>query len=202
MTGVKVHPTKQLLLETAIDFIDELGPQGFTVDNVLETSGISKGSLYHHFHDFEDLINQAQVIRFSRNVDTDIAHIIEAVRRSTSREDFLNKVKGLALLASTEERRHERASRAVIIGSSWGKPEFRAALAQEQRRLTDAFVDLVREITERGWVGQRFSPQVVATFVQAYTFGRVVDDLVENPVDPDDWGNLIQAVITTLLTVD
>jgi AcrR family transcriptional regulator len=200
--ATSIHPTKQLLLDTTVSLIDESGPQGFTVDNVLDTSGISKGSLYHHFHDFDDLISSAQVIRFSRSVDADIAHIIEAVRRSTSREDFLGKVKGLALIASSDERRRERASRAVIIGSSWGKPEFRAALAVEQRRLTDAFIDLVREVSERGWVGSRFSPQVVATFVQAYTFGRLVDDLVEDPVDGSEWGDLIQAVITNLLTGD
>jgi AcrR family transcriptional regulator len=202
MAVTRIHPTKQLLLDTAVALIDESGPQGFTVDNVLETSGISKGSLYHHFHDFDDLISNAQVIRFSRSVDADIAHIIEAVRRSTTREDFLGKVKGLAFIASSEERRRERASRAVIIGSSWGKPEFRAALAVEQRRLTDAFIDLVREISERGWVGTRFSPVVVATFVQAYTLGRLVDDLAEEHVDVSEWGDLIQAVITNLLTAD
>ena len=202
MAVTRIHPTKQLLLDTAVALIDESGPQGFTVDNVLETSGISKGSLYHHFHDFDDLISSAQVIRFSRSVDADIAQIIEAVRRSTTKEDFLGKVKGLALIASSEERRRERASRAVIIGSSWGRPEFRAALAVEQKRLTDAFIDLVREVTERGWVGHRFSPQVVGTFVQAYTFGRLIDDLVDDPVDVGEWGDLIQAVITNLLADD
>jgi AcrR family transcriptional regulator len=72
-----LHPTKTKLIETAVSLIDEFGPIGFTVDALLERSSISKGSLYHHFVDFSDVIEQAQVIRFSRYIDEDIKALFE-----------------------------------------------------------------------------------------------------------------------------
>lgn len=200
MAKDKVHPTKRLLLETAIDLIDEFGPQGFTVEKVLETSGISKGSLYHHYVDFDDLIDQAQIVRYGRAVDEDLTHIIEAIRKSKSRDDFLSRVKGIVDYASSENRVRDRSNRALILGSSWGKPEFRRALGEEQKRLTDAFVDLQREMAERGWIKPKFSPVAIATFIQAYAFGRLIDDVLDERVDTDEWGELVAAVIGAILS--
>ena len=70
------HPTKRHLIETATALIEEHGAQGFTVEQLLEMSHISKGSLYHHFHDFSDVIEQAQVARFSRYVDQDVVALV------------------------------------------------------------------------------------------------------------------------------
>ena len=76
------------MLETAVSLIDEFGPIGFTVDALLDRSGISKGSLYHHFVDFSDVIEQAQVIRFSRYIDEDIKALFEMLS-STSLEEII-----------------------------------------------------------------------------------------------------------------
>jgi len=35
--------------------------------------------------------------------------------------------------------------------------------------------------------------------IQAYTLGRIVDDIVEEPVDPAAWNELIMQVITRVL---
>ena len=43
------HPTKVALLEVVKGMIAEYGADGFTVEMVLAESGISRGSLYHHF---------------------------------------------------------------------------------------------------------------------------------------------------------
>jgi len=46
------HPTKVALIEVVKEMIAEFGADGFTVEMVLAESGISRGSLYHHFEDF------------------------------------------------------------------------------------------------------------------------------------------------------
>lgn len=47
--------TARRLLDTALEVHDEAGPDGFTVHAVTKASGISLGSLYHHFGSFDGL---------------------------------------------------------------------------------------------------------------------------------------------------
>lgn len=192
------HPTKLLLLETAVKLIDEHGPQGFTVEQLLEESKISKGSLYHHFVDFSDVTDQAQVLRYSRYVDTDGEILTNLLTSAKSREDLMSRFDAIVKGASSPERKRGRADRAAIIGMSQHSQKFAKALAQEQQRLTDSFSDIAREMQERGWIRPDLSPELIGLFVQAYSFGYVLNDITEKPVDDELWssfvGNLLRGL--------
>ena len=47
--------TARRLLDAALAVHDEAGPDGFTVQAVVSASGVSLGSLYHHFGSFDGL---------------------------------------------------------------------------------------------------------------------------------------------------
>jgi AcrR family transcriptional regulator len=49
------HDTARRLLAAALEVHHDLGPDGFTVQAVTAASGISLGSLYHHFGSFDGL---------------------------------------------------------------------------------------------------------------------------------------------------
>ena len=53
------HPTKSKLVETATRLLKTHKPSEISVDLVLSESKISKGSLYHHFADLDELIETA-----------------------------------------------------------------------------------------------------------------------------------------------
>jgi hypothetical protein len=71
----------------------------------------------------------------------------------------------------------------------------RRMLGAEQARLTDALTDLIREAQEKGLYRNDFDPRACAVLIQAYTLGKVVDDVVDTPVDPQAWNDLISQVI-------
>lgn len=194
-----MHPTKKLLLDTAVALIDEFGPQGFTVETLLDRSSISKGSLYHHFHDFGDLIDQAQLQRFSRYVDDDIRMLTAMVTESHSREDMLTRFARIVEAAHDPARVKARADRAVIVGSSFGSDEFRKNLGVEQQRLTDAIADVAREAQEKGWVRREHSPVTIAMFIQAYTLGKILDDVSAKPLEPSSWDGIVGDVLKAVL---
>lgn len=188
-----------LLLETAIKLIDEFGPQGFTVETLLETSRISKGSLYHHFHDFSDVLEQAQVLRFSRTIERDNAAMIETLMASTSRDDLLERLVRVVRFSSGVERAQFRSDRATIVGLSRHSKKFAEALAVEQQRITDSIADIAREMQERGWVRTDLDPRAIGTFVQAYTLGYVLNDITQDPVPFDDWVAVLSVVLGSVL---
>jgi AcrR family transcriptional regulator len=194
-----MHPTKALLLDTAVSLIDEFGPQGFTVETLLETSKISKGSLYHHFHDFSDVIEQAQVARFSRYVDEDIAVLVDLLRSATSRGDLGAKFSLIVQGAGMAGRDVARADRATILGMARHSKKFADGLALEQQRVTDVLTDIAREMQERGWINKELDAAVVATFVQAYSLGFVLNDITSNPISIEQWSAFISMMLSKIL---
>lgn len=198
--GVRaVHPTKQLLLDTAVSLIDEFGPQGFTVDNLLDASGISKGSMYHHFEDFNDIIEQAQVARFSRFVDEDVKVLTSLLSSAKSREELGQRFVQVITAASAPERSQGRADRASIVGMSRHSKKFADALAVEQQRLTDSLADVAREMQERAWIRRELDVYALATFVQAYSLGLVLNDVTEKPITNQQWTTFVSSVLLNSL---
>lgn len=194
-----IHPTKQLLLTTAISLIDEFGPQGFTVDNLLDASKISKGSLYHHFEDFHDVIEQAQVARFARFVDEDIRVLTSLLSTANSREELGQRFADVVLSSASPGRAEARADRASIVGLSRHSKKFADALAVEQQRLTDSLADVAREMQERGWINADLDVVALATFVQAYSLGAVLNDVTEKPISVERWATFIGRVLSQSL---
>ena len=190
-----VHPTKQLLLDTAVSLIDQFGPQGFTVDNLLDASKISKGSLYHHFEDFHDVIEQAQVTRFARYVDEDVRVLTSLLTSASSREELGQRFTEVIMASAALERAEARADRATIVGLSRHSKKLADALALEQQRLTDSLADVAREMQERGWINADLDVYALATFVQAYSLGLVLNDVTEKPLSSQQWSTFVATVL-------
>lgn len=196
---MSTHPTKAKLLDTAVSLIDEFGPIGFTVDALLERSGISKGSLYHHFVDFSDVIEQAQVIRFSRYIDEDIRALFETLSSANSGAELRERFESLVLATSDPSRADARSDRATIVGLARHSKNFADALGREQQRVTDALADIAREAQERGFIRKDVDARVLATFVQTYTLGFVLNDITVDPVNAEDWSKFVGAMLAASL---
>lgn len=192
-----IHPTKSLLVETAVKILDTKKPHEVSVDEILETSGISKGSLYHHFTDLSELMEVAQVARYADWVDRSIALIVEIVSKAKSKEDIYQGVQKMTALTQSSNFKNFRFERARTIGNSDGNERFQKALAVEQERLTSGLADVIREVIEKGFFSKDLDPAVVAVFIQAYTLGKIVDDVVAEPVSPKNWDKFIDHVVLT-----
>ena len=193
-----IHPTKSHLIETTVALISEFGPQGFTVDQLLDTSKISKGSLYHHFEDFHDVIISAQVERFALYVEEDIVSITGVVLAATSKDDLLARLDAISVVAHSYERAARRGDRMEILSSARHSEKMKQALGPVQARLTASFADLVREMQSRGWASQEVSPEAVAVFIQAYTLGFVVNDVSSEQLEMSQWHQLISRMLPSL----
>jgi AcrR family transcriptional regulator len=190
-----MHPTRERLLLTTVDLMDCENPEKVGVEMVLEKSGISKGSLYHHFEDFPALIEAALVFRFHRVVDNSITLISNTLSTSTSREEFFTEMEKVTAITHSREMTTIRFERARALGHAGASPRFKEALGVEQQRLTLAFADLVREAQSRGWVTSDIDPMAAAVFIQAYTIGKLIDEVTPEPVDEQEWLKLIHRMV-------
>ena len=190
-----VHPTKTLLIETAVMLLDTQLPHEIAVDEILEKSGISKGSLYHHFEDLAELLESAQVARYANWVDRSIELIVSIISKAKTKDDLFAGVKQMTVLTQSNDFKSYRYERARTIGNSQGHERFQKLLAVEQERLTSGLTDVIREVIEKGFFDKNLNPQVLAVFIQSYTLGKIVDDIVTNPVDQLDWNEFIDQMV-------
>ncbi|MEY3557670.1 MAG: hypothetical protein RL374_376 [Actinomycetota bacterium] len=194
-----IHPTKVRLTEVAAVLIDEHGSQGFTVEQLLEKSNISKGSLYHHFEDFHDVIMQAQVQRFARYVEEDIEALTRVLLAATSREDMFDRLDLISRTTHDSARATRRSNRIEILAGARHSKDTKNALGETQARLTGAISDLVREMQAKEFVNEELDPASVAVFIQAYSLGLVVNDVSNEPVDLEKWHAMISRMARGLL---
>lgn len=196
------HPTRDRLIATMVELLDGDDPEHITAEQVLTLSGISKGSLYHHFDDFEDLIEAGLVFRFSRTVDESILGLTEMITHVSTKEELLEALKLFTKDSQDPSRRPYRLERARAAGMTFSSHRFQVTLGEEQQRLTEAFTDLFTEVQNRGWSRPGVDPMAAAVFVQAYTIGRLIDDISPEKISPEHWNTLIEMVIENVFLAD
>ncbi len=195
------HPTKTRLIETTAELLETQFPQEIQVDEILEKSGISKGSLYHHFEDRGELLEAAQVFRYAAWVDRSIGLIVPVLSGAKTRDDVIEGLRILTKYTQSSEYRSTRFLRARTLANSEVSERFTKALGAEQERLTAALEDLVAEAKNKGLFREHLDNRIIAVFIQSYTLGKIVDDIVPNPVSQEKWDEFILEMLVNTMVV-
>jgi AcrR family transcriptional regulator len=195
------HPTKTRLIETTAELLEKAFPQDIQVDEILEKSGISKGSLYHHFEDLGELLEAAQVFRYSAWVDRSIGLIVPVLSGAKNRDDVIEGLRILTKYTQSSEYRATRFLRARTLANSEISTRFTKALGAEQDRLTAALEDLIAEAKNKGLFRDHLDNRVIAVFIQSYTLGKIVDDIVPTPVSQEKWDEFILEMLINTMVV-
>jgi AcrR family transcriptional regulator len=193
------HPTKETLIRTVVHLLSEKSADQLSSDEVLELSGISKGSMYHHFEDFSDLIEHALVARFAGFVDQSIELLTTILNQSKSRTQMLEGIKDVTRFTQSEKLKSQRLERVSAIAKAGHSARMNQNLRIEQERLTEALADLFREVRNRGWGNPDLDPTTVSVLIQSYTMGKIVNDYADTPMDPDKWIFLIDTLLEKVI---
>ena len=185
------HPTKRLLVETVVAMLETKKPTEILAEEVLEVSGVSKGSMYHHFSDLQELVETAQLIRYSKWIDASIEFMTTYVLGTTTKEEFIESLRKLTELTQSIDRKGARAERARALAACFDNPRMAKAMGEETQRHTDALADIIQEVQNRGLVRADADPKAVAVFIQSYTLGKLVNDYNPNGVQDDVWIKMI-----------
>ena len=195
-TRVSPHPTRVALLEVAKRLIAEHGADGFTVEMVLSESGISRGSLYHHFEDFPDLVGCALVEINRAYVDASIELTRAAIEGVRSREDFLAAIGSVTRELHSAARFKARIDRVRMIALCADDPTFRQRFGEAQAEIIETLTEVIRLAQERGWARSDFDPKALATFMSAYTLGVTLNDVSADPISYEAWNEIVRDIVS------
>jgi len=189
------HPTKRLLVETTVGLLSTKKPHEILADEVLEISGVSKGSMYHHFEDLQELVETAQIYRYSQWIDASIEFLTKYVAKARTQEELRNALRILTEQTQADERKDARAERAQALAACLHNPRMAKQMGAETQRLTDAIADVTEEVKNKGLFRADVNAKVLATFIQAYTLGKLVNDYNPTGVHEGEWNDFIMNIV-------
>jgi AcrR family transcriptional regulator len=193
------NETRLNLIQATSDLMDLHAIEDISASMVLERAGASKSSMYHFFEDFSDLLEETYVVRFGENVRESIAVIEKIIARSTTKEEFFVALDRLTATTQARENASLRFKRARKLARSERHEKFRNSLGALQQQLTDSLTSAFEQAQEKGFLNKNFEARTGAVFIQAYTLGRIVDDITENHMNDADWEKLIGRIAREVL---
>jgi AcrR family transcriptional regulator len=191
--------TRQRVLDVVVDQLEDGGEAAVRIDVVRVRSGVSIGSIYHHFGDRNGLITSAQLYRFSRYAEAEIAALSEIVEHAESIEEFRRAIRQLTLRTASELRVTERWARIGVLGSTVGRPALLEDVRAIQTRLTDEFHAHVVQGQVRGFFRSDLDARAIALFIEAYSIGHALNDLDAHRVSEQDWEEVVWAALDALI---
>jgi len=182
--------------------LDEGGEASLRLADVSRRSGVSIGSLYHHFESREGLIRAARERQFLQSLPTDADEVANLLATSSTPAQFAAGLEEIILSTQSPDRAANRLRRVELIGAAASRPELLDAISATQTMVLDIGEALAEAFRERGWLREGVEPRSVALFVQAITLGRVLGDLDKRGVDEEAWSRLLLLALDGLLTLD
>jgi len=191
--------TRERVLDVVLEQLEEGGEAAVRIDDLRDRSGVSIGSIYHHFGDRDGVIAAAQLRRFARYAEAEIAALSDIVERSRNVAEFRRSVRQLTVRTGSELRVAERWGRIGVLGSTIGRRALREEVRAVQTRLTDEFHAHVAQGQARGFFRSDLDARAVAAFIEAYSLGLVLNDLDDRAVDEHAWEQVVWAVLDGLI---
>lgn len=65
----------------------------------------------------------------------------------------------------------------------------------ETQRLTDAIADITNEVKNKGLFRDDVNSKALATFIQAYTLGKIVNDYNPTGIKEEEWVDFIMDIV-------
>jgi AcrR family transcriptional regulator len=175
--------------------LDSKAPFEVLAEEVLDVSGVSKGSMYHHFEDLQELVETAQVYRYSKWIDASIEYLTTNVATARSKDELREALRKLTEFTQTDERKSARAERARALAACFENPRMAKQMGTETERLTDSIADVTEEVKNKGLFKPDVDGKALATFIQAYTLGKLVNDYNPSGVNEKQWVDFIMNIV-------
>jgi AcrR family transcriptional regulator len=175
------------LLEAAKLLLTKFAPDEITTAMVLKEAEVARNTLYLHYENQAALIEAALLSVFLDGAKAHAAFLTESVRDSRNKQDFIKRARDLIKISQDREFKNFRIARCRLIAHADKSMRFSKILGKEQSKLNEVFAKSFTMLQSKGWMTKDVSPEAAALFVQAMTFGRVIDDVSSRKIDEQSW---------------
>ena len=176
-----LHPTKQAILQVAIQELNEQGQGGFRISHVIEQSNSSFSSLYHHFGSREGLLREANTERFVWSAEANhknLAPFAEAALQCTTTEEVLDLGAMLILeVAHNPFVRQSSRQRIEVLGFALTDPELLDIVTPREKESFDFLSSIISGLQRRGLIRQDLNIESYVAWLTGMHAGRLLMEI-------------------------
>ena len=158
--------TREHVLDHATTLIRERGFRATSIGDLLERSGIQKGSFYYYFPSKEDL-GHAVLDRFILDLESRLLDFLTAPTGPAPLERIGAVLDGFVAQTEASGGKGGCPFGTLAMELSDVHEGFRSRLSEALKRLENAFADLLERAREAGELRPDADPKALATFVMA-----------------------------------
>ena len=189
-----VHPTRALIIAEASEIMKRNLVASFHIDDLLAATGLTRGAIYHHFKNVEEVIDSALAAIYVEGMNQNIELVKNVLGSAKTFEQFRDGVfRANEMYVNNDLLQVIRKLRAYAMASSATSGELATTIARAQQNLTTEYVAVISEAQKQGWTRSDIQPEALAVFIQAYSFGIIIDDVSENHLDKKAWSTVIES---------
>ena len=186
------------ILKAAEEEMAEHGFVKFSVDGVIERSGVARSSVYHHFGGRDGLISAVETASTMKSLERGTAEFEKVLDGISSGEEAFALIEyGIRIFRSSENRQR-RQRRISTLAAAQSAPAIREVLMQEQQQGSENLARLLAKVKDRGLADPVEPFLGLAYVIQSLLVGRVLVDISDNEDLDKEWED---AAISTLRLV-
>jgi AcrR family transcriptional regulator len=167
--GQRPDASRRQLVDIAIDCFALHGFQGTSIDRIARAAGVTKGALYYHFRDKEDLLLEAvkdRIGEFER-------HVLDAVAASEDTHERLKRVVDACFVTATASN-HRRFIITLMVEALDTNPRLSEQFRKVLRRMRGFLADVVADGQRRGTMRADVAPTDAAALIAGTIMGAEI----------------------------
>jgi AcrR family transcriptional regulator len=184
----RTEPSRKHLLAAAIDCFARFGYQGASIDRIARHAGVTKGALYYHFRDKEELLYEA----VSARVGEFEHHVLAEVGPGDDTLASLRRVIDACFFHATVSN-HRRFIITLMIEALDTHPGLSVKFQRILRRMRAFLAEVVRRGQDGGAVRGDVDPEDTAAVIA----GAIMGAEIQHYQDPEEVD--LRRVLDTLL---
>jgi len=167
--------------------LDEVGPVQFNVIRVLEKAGVSRSSVYHHFHNREGLIAAVEVQRLLEQLRQANSSTREFISQAESTEVIFGAIEFVLRMAGSEEGKQNRRRRIATMAAAQSIPVLADTIIDIQIRGDEYMAGTLQIAVDNGLIAPTESLLGIAQWIGSLTLGRATVDLATDIGGDEQW---------------
>jgi AcrR family transcriptional regulator len=191
--------TRERILRSAVDIIGEQGEAALRLMDVAKRAGITLSLITHYFGTRDQLVAEAQQVRFRGLTTADAERLIGLIRTAHTKSELREALSALTADVLDESRAAVRLDRISTIGAAHGRPELLVLLGDAMADLGDVITQAVAAGQEAGLVRDDLDARAIAMFISSYALGAVVADLDARPASRAELTRVIDVFTEAVL---
>lgn len=192
--------TKRALLDAAIADMEATGEASIRITKILKESGVTNGSLYHHFGSREGLVREAIAERFLGSVSEGLIVFAERVAKVRTSEEMFTLFRQELLRIGTPEVKLQRTRRMTALAAALPRAELLERVITDQGGYFDGAADALSRLQDRGLIKADLDVRAFAAWFLGLSLSRLLSD-IDPDLDPDtEWSQYTYTALVAILT--